>query len=134
MDLDLDKYEIGFFHLGMPFDGDDRIIESLGYSIIIRSGRVFGIRARFSNYYSEGSCFNDALIREQKDLPEPRFITPELILELYGELVDQWDDDVERNYQFIDGNVRVEFSWHQSANGNLILNYVDIEIENLQLC
>lgn len=129
MDFDLDKYEIGFFQLGMPFHGADRIIDSLGYAINIRSGSVFGIDVRFSNFYSGGPRFDSALVKRRRRLPEPKFISPSAVLELYGSPVDQWDDDVEQNYQFLDGNVHVEFSWHKSANESLVLNYINTEIK-----
>ncbi len=135
--LDLDKHEIDGFYLGKQLDERTKVFDSHGNEIIELSGftvyakenRVYCIHILLSEFYSKGSLYTGEIKKSDTVISNCQTITPKSVCSLFKEYIDHWDDDTEVNYQFVEKNIRAEFSWHWDTN-ELVPNYISLEYDN----
>ena len=133
--IDINNHTIGEFTLGQYINNNslqlnisgDGTIQCDGYCANVSNNKIISVQILFSSFFSTGDVFKGRLRRNSAMLTCTEYLSPNSIKSWFGEPIDQFDDGVEFNCKFKDGDVLIEFSWHH-RDDRLVANYISFEI------
>ena len=128
MIFNLNKFQIEDIVLGDKVATADGIHENGVYNYFVENSIIRTINVRLSEFYSSGPIFTGQILIKDKTFKADKNFQPFLVLPLFENQTDNWNDGVELNHQFLVGNTGIEFSWN-SESTDLTANYISIELQ-----